>query len=180
MIMIEFILWIIVDISLFFIASFFLLRFLKEKEKPSEFFFFSIFFFFICTAVQRLLSLIFDFFISDLFLLFLLTLINIISAIPLLFHLERTVLHSKQIFSIVVFIFVGVYFGVYLIMGYDRYFMYFIFTPAYAIVVGVPGLIYLYLLVKSSGSVRTSLFLIIIGIGLVLVFWGMHGNMSIL
>jgi len=172
----ELVLWIIVNISLFLISIYFLRQCLAEKDKPSEFFFLAIFFFFLCTGIQRIFSIIFDFFYPELFFLFLITLLNIISAIPLLYHLERTVIHSKKILSYIVIGLMILFVIVYLSIGYDRVLMYYFFIPPFVIVLGTIALIYFYLFAKSSGKVRTSVALIIFGMALVLGFWYVHGQ----
>ncbi len=176
--LIEFILWIIVIIFLFVYFGLFLIKGLKDESKSSRYFFIGVSIFFICTGIQRILSLIYDFFYAEMSLLFIITLLNIVGIIPLLFHLESSVVKSKRIISILSVILVIVYIIANFFFGNDRIIMYYFFIPPFLLAVESVGAIYIYLVLKSSGQVRKNALYIIIGLANFLFFWLLHSQMG--
>ncbi len=176
MVLIEFSLWICVIIILFISFGLFLLKALKEESKISKQFFFTVSFFFLCIGIQRCLSLLFDFFYPSLFILFLISLFMLISAVPFLYHLENSVIKSKRILSLATLVMIAVYVMIYLLFGYDRILMVYYYAPPFILGIGSVAAIYLYLIIKGSGKVRKNATLIMIGLVNLFVFWFIHGQ----
>lgn len=177
--LIELILWIVVISFLVMCFGLFMHKAAKDEMKSSKQFFFCVAFFFLSTGAQRGLSLILDFFLTDfMFLLFFITLLNLISIIPLLFHLENSVLKTKRIISIISIIMIIIYCIAYLFIGSDsdsdRELMNFFFLPSLILGMGATLYIYLYLFIKSSGEIRKNALFILVGIFTILASWIIH------
>ncbi|MHA1149411.1 MAG: hypothetical protein ACTSR8_14335 [Promethearchaeota archaeon] len=175
-IIIELILWICIVIFLFILFGLFLLKGFKEKGSISKKFFFSVSFFFLCIGIQRCLSIIFDFFIASLEILFIINIFMLISAIPFLYHLENSVINSKRILSLTTTILVIIFTIVYIIFGYNRILMYYFYTPPFILGIGSVTAIYLYLIIKGSGQIRRNATIVLIGLINMFVFWFLHSQ----
>ena len=170
----ELILWIIVVAVLFLYGAFFFIKSFKDESKQ---FFLCISILFLLIGIQRIFSIIFDFFSPDVLYLFLVNLFLMLAPLSLLYYLERNVLKIRINYLTFASIFLIL---LYMIAAYvtqfDRILIYFFIIPPLIISLGSIMAIYIYIFKNSSGGVRRSAILIELGILITASFWFIHGQ----
>lgn len=173
----EFVLWIVADLCMFFYFVIFLLK-SRNLERQTRTFYLSVSFLFLLFGLQRLFSIIFDFFYKESIFLFLINLFLMTASIPLLLHLENNTIKSKRVLSYSTLFMVLIYIIASILTGYDRVLIYYFIVPPFALSLGSIVSIYLYLMIKGTGNVRKTAIIIECGIVLITIFWFLHGQLG--
>jgi hypothetical protein len=174
----EFSLWIAVFVLLIILTYYFLRRGFNKEDIPKTFnkaagiIFFGL-------AMMRLFSILYDF--SDLFhqnsiILFLGNAFLFLGALPLVMYMEKNVIKkTKYILTLIALILFGIYIYIGISSEYDRIILYYWSVPPFGVELFILAIGYFYLIIKSSGLVRKSTILIVIGVALLITFWVLHG-----
>lgn len=174
--LIELTLWIVVSGFLFSYFTLFMFKGIKEEAKSTRSFFLADSLLFLFIGIARLMSITYDFFVRESLLLFLLNLFTLLAPVPLLFHLENHSIKTRRILSLSTIAMIAVYIIVFLIIGFDRFLMYFFITPPFILALGSIVAIYLYMFIKSSGRVKQNALIIELGISCIAIFWFLHSQ----
>lgn len=174
----EFSLWITVFVILIVLTYYFLRRGIIKEDIPKTFNK-AAGIIFLGLALMRLFSVMYDF--SDIFyhnpiILFLGNAFLFLGALPLVIYMEKNVIRkSKYVLTILALIFFIIFLYIGVSTGFDRANLYYWAVPPFGIELFILGIGYFYLILKSSGLVRKSTILIIIGVFLIIAFWVLHG-----
>ncbi len=172
---IEFSLWIAVFVIMVILAYYFIKR--SKKESVPKTFNEAAGIIFLGLAGMRILTIIYDFFdYGEIdFLPFLGNAFLFLGALPLVLYMEKNVIKkTKYILSAVAVAFFIYFIYIAFATNFERSALYFWAIPSFILELFILAIGYLYLIIKSTGSIRTSSILIIIGVFLIISFWVLH------
>jgi len=172
-------LWVIVIVLLLILAYYFINRGIHKEDIPKSFNI-AAGIIFLGVGYMRICSILYDYFdilYENQIILFLGNIGVFLGALPLVLYLEKnTYRRTKYLLSIVAIVFFSVFIFVSLASNFDKMVMGFWVLPPFAIELLILAGGYIYLIIKSSGTVRKSSLLILIGVALLLGFWYIHGT----
>ena len=166
----------ICDAIIFFIFAFIFLKRASKRDDAKKFFMAATILF-LGFGIRIILGIL-DLMLNKEFVLiiFLSNMVLFIATIPLCFHVEKTVFKKTKLMlsysAIALFV---VFVVVSIISNFSRPVMYFWVIPPFIIVLFIWAIGYLFLIIKSTGSVRTSSILIFVGSAVIIVIGFLHG-----
>ncbi len=105
---------------------------------------------------------------------------NIVIAVfclPLLFYVEKNILkHKKNWIAYTSILLIGVFIVGVIISDFDRDTMNLLIIPPYAVEMLTILYVYISLVFKTTGIIRKSSALILVGLAITIVFWFLHGQ----
>jgi hypothetical protein len=171
--LIEYILWAIVSIGILIYFSIFLRRALKGNLKNFNLAAASIFLALFFDSVKRLI------FPGEIIMIFISNLALSIFTLPLVYHLEKTVIRkTKQVISYIVMALIALFIAITIMTSFDRATMnLFVFFPL-IFEVGVIVFVYIYLILKGVGEIRKTSTFILIGLIITISMWFVHSQIG--
>ncbi|MGV9204246.1 MAG: hypothetical protein ACOC44_09560, partial [Promethearchaeia archaeon] len=175
--LIEYILWAIVSIGIVIYFGTFLRRAIKEEDLKNlrnfNFAAASIFLALFFDSVKRLI------FPGEVLMIFISNLSLSIFTLPLVFHLEKTVIRkTKQIISYLGMALIGLFVIMTIISSFNRDTMNLFILFPLCLELGVIVFVYLYLIFKGVGEIRKTSTFILIGLLITISSWFIHSQIG--
>lgn len=171
--LVELVLWIGVAFIIALLMIYFLNRAKKEQGKAKGFnlaaasTFMALFF----DSIKRVIAP------GDIFFIFLSNVAIVVFSIPLVYYLEKNIIRkTKQILSFTSIILIIIYIIIVVSTGFLRQIMNLLIIPPLLLVLGVIAFVYIYLIVKGVGEIRSSSFFIFVGLLLSMGSWAIHSQ----
>ncbi len=171
-------LWVVITVFLLLFAYYFIQRGLKKEDVPKNFNI-AAGIIFLGIGIMRILSIFHDY--TDILggnqiVLFIGNICVFLGTLPLVLYMEKNIYVKTKYFLslasiILFFIFVFISFS----SNFDKQIMGLWVIPPFGIELLILAGGYIYLIVKSSGKVRLSCIMILIGVSLIIGFWYLHG-----